>query len=137
MARITVEDCLEKLNNRFALVQLASKRTKQILGGGRVVLKQPVSNKAVVTALREIADGQVRFMTEAEIEEARVRAAAERAAREAEIVQHQQQVQPQPLSPDSLFKTDLETSPLGGGELKNGDVPEVEAGSHGENGTGA
>lgn len=63
MARITVEDCLTRENNRFALVQLASKRTKQLLGGSRALTTEAKGNKAVVTALREIAQGAVRFMT--------------------------------------------------------------------------
>ena len=67
MARITVEDCLTRENNRFALVQLAAKRTKQLLNGSRVLIGDQRGNKAVVTALREIAAGQVRFMTEQEI----------------------------------------------------------------------
>lgn len=62
MARITVEDCLVQENNRFALVQLASKRTKQLLQGSSAQITDR-RNKAVVTALREIADGCVRFMT--------------------------------------------------------------------------
>lgn len=61
MARITVEDCLTKENNRFALVQLASKRTKQLLQGSNPRVER--RNKSVVTALREIAGGAVRFMT--------------------------------------------------------------------------
>jgi DNA-directed RNA polymerase subunit omega len=88
MARITVEDCLTQENNRFALVQLASKRTKQLLQGSTVQTADR-RNKAVVTALREIADGKVRFMTPEETvayeeqkareaEAARVAAAAER-----------------------------------------------------------
>jgi DNA-directed RNA polymerase subunit omega len=64
MARITVEDCLTKETNRFALVLLASKRTKQILHGGKTLTDS--KNKAVVTALREIAAGKVRFMTDDE-----------------------------------------------------------------------
>ena len=60
MARITVEDCLKQEKNRFVLVRLASKRAKQLLSG-----KTPVAdtrgNKAIVSALREIADGKVRF----------------------------------------------------------------------------
>jgi len=127
MARITVEDCLVKETNRFALVQLAAKRTKQILQGGKVVLAETTNNKAVVTALREIAGGQVRFMTEAERQEARERAIAERQAREEQLA-----TQAQTIAPDSLFKTDLAV-----GEHKNGDAPDVEAPSHGENGTGA
>lgn len=77
MARITVEDCLIQENNRFSLVQLASKRTKQILQGStpRIADRR---NKSVVTALREIAAGQVRFMTPQE-------AAEFEAQREAEI----------------------------------------------------
>ena len=65
MARITVEDCLMQEPNRFALVRLASRRAKQLLSG-----KTPVSetrgNKAVVSALREIADGKVHFRREEE-----------------------------------------------------------------------
>ncbi|RMG39670.1 MAG: DNA-directed RNA polymerase subunit omega [Candidatus Dadabacteria bacterium] len=78
MARITVEDCLTKETNRFALVQLASKRTKQILAGSPIVLDYEVDNKPVVVALREIAAGKVRFMTEEEIQQAQQRQREER-----------------------------------------------------------
>ena len=67
MARITVEDCLTKETNRFGLVLLAAKRAKQLLNGAKQVIADNRGNKSVVTALREIADGQVRFMTEAEV----------------------------------------------------------------------
>ena len=60
MARITVEDCLREQNNRFRLVRLASRRAKQILSGDRPVTDTR-GNKAIVSALREIADGKVRF----------------------------------------------------------------------------
>lgn len=60
MARITVEDCLEHVNNRFLLVRLTAKRAKQILAGDGVVTDSK-GNKPVVTALREIADDKVRF----------------------------------------------------------------------------
>ena len=63
MARITVEDCLEIENNRFALVRLASIRTKQIRRGSESLTKEGRYNKPVVAALREIASGQVRFLT--------------------------------------------------------------------------
>ena len=68
MARITVEDCLTKQTNRFALIHLASKRTKQLLQGATVVLGEECDNKAVVTSLREIAEGKVRFLTPEEAE---------------------------------------------------------------------
>jgi DNA-directed RNA polymerase subunit omega len=59
MARVTVEDCLEKVHNRFALVILASERARQLSRGGRPLLE--CDNKPAVTALREIADEKVRF----------------------------------------------------------------------------
>lgn len=58
MARVTVEDCLLRVRNRFELVHLAAKRTRQILKGARPLIE--TTNKAPVTALREIADGFVR-----------------------------------------------------------------------------
>lgn len=60
MARVTVEDCLEKVDNRFALVHLVTKRAKQLLKGSQPVITK-VRNKYVVTALREVAKGLVVF----------------------------------------------------------------------------
>jgi DNA-directed RNA polymerase subunit omega len=60
MARITVEDCLDKVPNRFELVLLASKRAKQLLKGARPLVD--TDNKDIVTSLREIAAGQVRMI---------------------------------------------------------------------------
>jgi DNA-directed RNA polymerase subunit omega len=57
MARITVEDCLKKLSNRFALVSLASARTKQLYKGSHPRVQ--ADNKEVVLALREVAAGKV------------------------------------------------------------------------------
>jgi len=57
MARITVEDCLEYVENRFQLVMLGAKRAKQLLKGSRPLIDS--DNKEVVTALREIAAGKV------------------------------------------------------------------------------
>lgn len=60
MARVTVEDCLEKVDNRFSLVLLVTKRAKQILKGSNPTI--PVkNNKFVVAALREVAAGTVNF----------------------------------------------------------------------------
>ena len=56
MARITVEDCTEKVPNRFHLVQMASIRTKQLKKGARALVGAE-GNKEVVVALREIAAG--------------------------------------------------------------------------------
>ena len=57
MARITIEDCMEQVPNRFELVRMASIRTKQLTKGARPLLEQ--TNKEVVTSLREIAAGLV------------------------------------------------------------------------------
>jgi DNA-directed RNA polymerase subunit omega len=59
MARVTVEDCLEQVPNRFSLALLGSKRARQILGGAAPQIH--VDNKPCVTALREIALGLVRW----------------------------------------------------------------------------
>lgn len=60
MARITVEDCLEVIPNRFSLVLVAAERTKQIMKGAKLLIDDERSNKEVVTALREIAAGSVK-----------------------------------------------------------------------------
>ena len=59
MARITVEDCLDNVDNRFELVMLAAKRARQIATQGRDPLVDEKSDKPTVIALREIAEGKV------------------------------------------------------------------------------
>lgn len=59
MARVTVEDCLENVANRFELVMVASKRARQLATGGKDPLVEEESDKPTVIALREIADGLV------------------------------------------------------------------------------
>ena len=63
MARITVEDCLLQIDNRFALVHIASKRTKQLLKGAPTLIAKP-KNKDIIVALREIAAGKVKVSAE-------------------------------------------------------------------------
>ncbi len=60
MARITVEDCLENLPNRFALVMLVAKRAKQLIKGSTATLSAK-DNKKIVLALREVAHGTVAY----------------------------------------------------------------------------
>lgn len=57
MARVTVEDCLKRLPNRFLLVHVATKRVRQLLEGSPRLVKS--DNENVVTALREISAGKV------------------------------------------------------------------------------
>ena len=59
MARVTVEDCLEQEENRFALVVLAAHRTRSIMKGAPPLVN--AKNKPAVVSLREIAKGKVRY----------------------------------------------------------------------------
>ena len=60
MARITIEHCLVNEENRFSLVRLAAKRAKQLYSGAKAVTDTK-GNRPVVSALREIASGKVKF----------------------------------------------------------------------------
>jgi DNA-directed RNA polymerase subunit omega len=60
MARITVEDCLPLVDNRFALVLLGAKRARQLMAGARPIIEIS-KNKPPVLALREVATGHVKF----------------------------------------------------------------------------
>ena len=57
MARISIQDCLDKIPNRFALVMLAARRMRQLQKGSEPLVE--CKNGDAVTALREIASGQV------------------------------------------------------------------------------
>ncbi|MEM7504884.1 MAG: DNA-directed RNA polymerase subunit omega [Pseudomonadota bacterium] len=59
MARITVEDCLENVENRFELVMIASKRARQLASGNRDPHIAEENDKPTVIALREIAEGHI------------------------------------------------------------------------------
>lgn len=59
MARVTVEDCLKYVNNRFELVLVASKRAKQLSKEGKEPLVPLEGDKVTVIALREIANGLI------------------------------------------------------------------------------
>jgi len=64
MARVTIEDCLKRIPNRFFLVHVATKRVRQLNEGADRLIKNK-GNEDVVTALREIAAGKV-FIKEKE-----------------------------------------------------------------------
>lgn len=65
MARITVEDCLKRVTNRFQLVNMASQRVRQIREGSEYLVKSP-KNEDIVVALREIAAGKITVKNEEE-----------------------------------------------------------------------
>ena len=58
MARITVEDCLKQIPNRFLLVNMVAKRVRQIREGSEYLVNSP-KNEDIVVALREIAAGKI------------------------------------------------------------------------------
>lgn len=108
MARITVEDCLEREQNRFSLVQLASKRTKQLLTGAKPLVDGRKGNKAVVNSLREIAAGLVSFKTEEDLARER---AEEEERRQAELALAAEQ---ESISTENIFITTPTSSDVEG-----------------------
>jgi DNA-directed RNA polymerase subunit omega len=66
MARVTVEDCLENVDNRFQLVMVAAKRARQLATGGKDPKVDRENDKDTVVALREIAEG---FVTRAVLDD--------------------------------------------------------------------
>ncbi|HKL21057.1 MAG TPA: DNA-directed RNA polymerase subunit omega [Tichowtungia sp.] len=61
MARITVEDCLDVVPNRFLLAMVAAKRSKQLFKGAQPLIENKSNNRKVVLALREIAAEKIAF----------------------------------------------------------------------------
>lgn len=68
MARVTIEDCLKNVNNRFKLVHLAAKRVCQIREGAELLIKSP-KNSDVVSVLREIAANRIVCKTKCQAKE--------------------------------------------------------------------
>jgi DNA-directed RNA polymerase subunit omega len=68
MARITVEDCLKKVESRFELVILGARRAKMIMKGAKLLVES--TNRPIVSALREVAAGKVKFIDLKEKEKA-------------------------------------------------------------------
>jgi len=58
LARITIEDCLKRVNNRFLIVNMAAKRVRQIREGSEYLVSSP-KNEDIVVSLREIAAGKI------------------------------------------------------------------------------
>jgi DNA-directed RNA polymerase subunit omega len=63
MARVTVEDCLEKVPNRLELIILAAKRTRQLLEGAEPLISNTRGNKEPIVALREVSAGKIVLKT--------------------------------------------------------------------------
>ncbi|ATC96119.1 DNA-directed RNA polymerase subunit omega [Pseudoalteromonas tunicata] len=82
MARVTVEDAVEKIGNRFDLILVAARRARQIAVGGKTPMVERGSDKPTVIALREIEAGFVNneSMDHIELEEQHSQEAAELAA---------------------------------------------------------
>ena len=67
MARITIEDCLKKVDNRFLLVNMVAQRVRQIREGSDYLVSSP-KNEDVVVALREVAAGKINIIEKEEQE---------------------------------------------------------------------
>ncbi len=67
MARITIEDCLRKVSNRFLLVNMVAQRVRQIREGSDYLVSSP-KNEDVVVALREVAAGKIEIIEKEEAE---------------------------------------------------------------------
>ena len=76
MARITVEDCLDHVDNRFELVMVGSKRARQLAVGGKEPMVAPENDKPTVIALREIEEGFIDASILEEVDEPIVRPVA-------------------------------------------------------------
>ena len=68
MARITIEDCLKRVKNRFLLVNMAAKRVRQIREGSEYLVSSP-KNEDIVVSLREIAAGKITVQEDEKEEE--------------------------------------------------------------------
>jgi DNA-directed RNA polymerase subunit omega len=66
VARVTIEDCLKNVNNRFELVHLAAKRVRQVREGAELLVPRS-KNGDVVTVLREIAAGRIKVKSDPDI----------------------------------------------------------------------
>lgn len=67
MARITIEDCLKRVDNRFLLVNMVAQRVRQIREGSDYLVSSP-KNEDVVVALREVAAGKINIVAKEEKE---------------------------------------------------------------------
>ena len=93
MARITIEDCLDKVDNRFQLVHMAAKRVRQIREGSEYLVSSP-KNEDIVVALREVAAGKVVVKEETD-EPEMIEAAPEVEAIEEETVAAEEAAEPE------------------------------------------
>jgi len=104
MARVTVEDCLREVPNRFSLVHLAAKRVRQLREGAPPLIQS--KNKEVVVALREIAAGDVYPVSAEEAEKERAEAEARERDR---LAQAQQALEAAQEAGEDLEEAELET----------------------------
>ncbi len=107
MARITVEDCLDNVENRFELVMLATKRARQLATGGKDPLVNEDSDKSTVIALREISEGLVTnalLQGLPEFEDPDTEETEEQALAGEEIEFEQELINPEEATEESLSK---------------------------------
>jgi len=108
MARVTVEDCLENVDNRFELIMVSAKRARQIATGGKDPLVELENDKPTVVALREIAEGHINASILDEQEEL------------------QQQFEEVQLDPELLAETTQTVAEAGQEDVQNSPEVDVE-----------
>ena len=104
MARVTVEDCLDNVDNRFELVLLATRRARQI-ANGKDPLVAPENDKPTVIALREIAEGKITTVIMDAQDEAEAARILEAEAAEI-IAESVDDLSPSPVVGETQFKQD-------------------------------
>jgi DNA-directed RNA polymerase subunit omega len=105
MARVTIEDCLERVENRFALVHLGVRRVLQLRRGATQLVDAP-KNKEVVVALREIAEGLVTTENVRSFEELEALPEAPMGAARAQKIMHE--VEEEILEASSRYPGEVE-----------------------------
>ena len=141
MARVTVEDCLEKIDNRFKLIMVASKRARQIASGTEPLVERE-NDKPTVVALREIAE---ELITEESLKETLLSSSEEllseeieevdalAAALHAEIGQELSQLQAESTdsTPPSTYST-ITSTPIPVSESPVSETPVIDNNEQGE-----
>jgi DNA-directed RNA polymerase subunit omega len=129
MARITVEDCLENVPNRFDLVMVASRRARQLQTGGKDPMLPEDNDKPTVLALREVAAGMVdmTILDEVEAQQESANELSDLVAAEA-LRKAQEDISIEEAMDAELIDTgeNLEADDAGQGEVEEADLDEPE-----------
>lgn|SRR5690606_21662303 len=130
MARITVEDCLENVPNRFDLVMIASRRARQLQTGGKDPMVPEDNDKPTVVALREVAAGHIGYaiLDEVEVQQDTVRELSDLMNAEA-LRRARDDISIEEAMDAELVDTSAESEEGAAGEAVEDEVQEADLGS--------